>query len=694
MSEGVYRALLIGNSTFPEDPHNLFDLNGPFNDLALLRQALVDPTSGLFAPSNVRLLAERTKGEITRAVEGFFRSAGFDDTLLLYYSGHGKSDESDNLFLCGRDTSTDLLVSSGISDVEIDGMMRRSSARRFVLILDCCHSGAFKSGGLPMNLKGTGRFLLTSSRRGESSRDADDPHETSAFTRHLVDALRAGADRDGDGYVSVSEVYEHVLQALRRETKQIPQRQFDRTIGDIALARATRKAAAAPRPAPTIVPKPVLAVSPPVIELRDIGPDEELPAEIIDVYNDGEGALDWSAKSNVDWIDVVQHDTYCELRLRPRPGVNRGNVHIWDAGRGGSRTVRVLVEVRESDFSASIEVTPMKLDYGVLTRNSESPSRTLLIKKSATGDDATASADAPWVRVEQKGDVVSVSIDTGTAGELSAHVVVRSTAGDRVIPVQAIVEEGPMLKVKPTTIEFGRPTPGRIEQATISVTNGGSGELEWRHRKKGSFFSTKRGADTLTVTLVERPGNHLGSIAIHSNGGNAAVEVRARVPPKRKEPQAPKMTSGATPAATKPAFGASLGLKKGERILWRGMASSCKVPGRLRGVEERLTANRPHVVVTNKRLILAHSYAPPPTTWASIRWSEFKRVRCVDDTRPKSILGPWHRKERALVFVDFTWGSPTQFLLIETDSVADAQMIADQIAAPARLDVSFRSAWG
>jgi hypothetical protein len=42
MSDGVYRALLIGNSTFPEDPHNLFDLNGPVNDIALLREALVD----------------------------------------------------------------------------------------------------------------------------------------------------------------------------------------------------------------------------------------------------------------------------------------------------------------------------------------------------------------------------------------------------------------------------------------------------------------------------------------------------------------------------------------------------------------------------------------------------------------------------------------------------------------------------
>src|SRR6266511_2549816 len=162
MNEGVYRALLIGNSMFPKDPHNLFELKGPSNDLALLSAALVHRASGLFAKKDVRVVAEKTKREITRAVEWFYRSAGFDDTLLLYYSGHGKTDEMDQLFLCARDTSTDLLVSTGISDAEIDGMMKRSSARRFVVILDCCHSGAFKSGGLPMRLKGTGRFLLTS----------------------------------------------------------------------------------------------------------------------------------------------------------------------------------------------------------------------------------------------------------------------------------------------------------------------------------------------------------------------------------------------------------------------------------------------------------------------------------------------------------------------------------------------------
>ena len=45
----TYRALLIGNSSFPNDPQNLQPLEGPVNDVALLRDALTDPHTGMFA---------------------------------------------------------------------------------------------------------------------------------------------------------------------------------------------------------------------------------------------------------------------------------------------------------------------------------------------------------------------------------------------------------------------------------------------------------------------------------------------------------------------------------------------------------------------------------------------------------------------------------------------------------------------
>lgn len=67
-----------------------------------------------------------------------------DDLILLYYSGHGLQDEYDHLYLCAHDTRSNLLLSTAISDAEINSVMRSSAAKTFVVILDCCYSGAFK----------------------------------------------------------------------------------------------------------------------------------------------------------------------------------------------------------------------------------------------------------------------------------------------------------------------------------------------------------------------------------------------------------------------------------------------------------------------------------------------------------------------------------------------------------------------
>jgi hypothetical protein len=65
----VYKALLIGNSEFTDDPHNLPPLKGPVNDPALLLDALTDRELGLFDPTDVRLLPERSKRDIATAME-------------------------------------------------------------------------------------------------------------------------------------------------------------------------------------------------------------------------------------------------------------------------------------------------------------------------------------------------------------------------------------------------------------------------------------------------------------------------------------------------------------------------------------------------------------------------------------------------------------------------------------------------
>jgi hypothetical protein len=101
-----YRGLLIGNATFPRDPHALPDLYGPGVDIEQLKQALTDDRVGLFRTEDLQHLPDHGIQDIRERAEELFTTAAREDVLLLYYSGHGQLDERGTLYLCAKDTST------------------------------------------------------------------------------------------------------------------------------------------------------------------------------------------------------------------------------------------------------------------------------------------------------------------------------------------------------------------------------------------------------------------------------------------------------------------------------------------------------------------------------------------------------------------------------------------------------------
>ncbi len=234
---GKYRALLIGNSTYPADEHNLQSLRGPVKDIAAVNRALVDRSTGLFEDVDVTLLPEVTSNRALRMLSRFFGSADRDDVLLVYFSGHGKLDQNGRLHLCMQDTETTDLLSTAVSSTRLNEFAEASRARNVVIVLDCCHAGAFRGGDFGDAVAGPGRYVLTSCRGTQLANDATVDNGTSYFTQHLVDGLLgAAADRDQDGFVDFSDLYSYVDRQLREDGKQIPQRRVDGD-GDLPLAR-------------------------------------------------------------------------------------------------------------------------------------------------------------------------------------------------------------------------------------------------------------------------------------------------------------------------------------------------------------------------------------------------------------------------------------------------------------------------
>ncbi|MEV6634765.1 caspase family protein [Actinoplanes sp. NPDC051470] len=264
-TDGRYRAILIGNSTYPADEHNLQTLKGPVKDIAALNRALVDQQTGMFADLDVTLLPETTSHRAIRALGRFFGAAHRDDVLLFYFSGHGKLDLTGRLHLCMQDTDSADLLATAVSSARINEFAEASLARDIVIVLDCCHAGAFRGGDLPDTVAGPGRYVLTSCRGTQLANDATADNGTSVFTQQLIDGLLIAApDHDGDGYVGFTDLYTYVDRRMREIGKQIPQRRVDGD-GDVRLARcrdAEPPAVPGRTHAPADRPAPVPALAP------------------------------------------------------------------------------------------------------------------------------------------------------------------------------------------------------------------------------------------------------------------------------------------------------------------------------------------------------------------------------------------------------------------------------------------------
>lgn len=229
----MYKALLFCNSVFPDDPVKLPRLHGPRRDGLILWSALTDPVRGLFRPDDVEVLFEGSRQDMADAAERFFAEAGTTDTLLFYYSGHGRRPPS-GLILCCRDTVTSLPLATGLMGDALNKMITLSPARVIIVILDCCYSGAFKGEqALQDAFAGKGRFVIAATSASEEAKDANERGEASPFTAALVAGLSGAAAVVGD-QLTLQELAKYVEDDAGLHPR--PHENFDGT-GTIFIAR-------------------------------------------------------------------------------------------------------------------------------------------------------------------------------------------------------------------------------------------------------------------------------------------------------------------------------------------------------------------------------------------------------------------------------------------------------------------------
>jgi Caspase domain len=202
---------VVATNTYT-DP-GLRQLRAPARGADDLTQVLADPGIGGFAVTTV---IDQPAQQVRLAIEDFLHGRGTQDLLLVYLSCHGLLDAHRRLYFAATDTRKDRLGSTGVESAWILDQLEHCRARRQILIIDSCFSGAFAHGAkgeADLGLKdrfvgqGRGRVVLTASNATEYSFEGEPTDAATAgsvFTAALVQGLRTGAaDTDRDGHVSV-----------------------------------------------------------------------------------------------------------------------------------------------------------------------------------------------------------------------------------------------------------------------------------------------------------------------------------------------------------------------------------------------------------------------------------------------------------------------------------------------------------
>ncbi|MBP8132209.1 MAG: SUMF1/EgtB/PvdO family nonheme iron enzyme [Candidatus Hydrogenedentes bacterium] len=250
-------AVIIGVGNY--DDVTISDLPSAVNDARALRDRLVAMEQG-FPAANVLLLTDGeddmhapTRENMMKFLSSTLSMPGEDDTVLVYFAGHGVMAD-DQLYLLLRDATTEDVAFSGFAFAELKALLENVPAKKKILILDACHAGAGRGLGDKLSKEAlaeiesasSGTVTLTSCGEQEQSYDMSETGH-GAFTYFLLEALTGKADKDADNLISAHEAAYYTWEQTRRWAadqgfQQTPQR-TESVSGEIILARPYTPAA-------------------------------------------------------------------------------------------------------------------------------------------------------------------------------------------------------------------------------------------------------------------------------------------------------------------------------------------------------------------------------------------------------------------------------------------------------------------
>ena len=169
------------------------------------------------------------------------RKAGKEDMVIVYLAGHGATEKDDSSpdgdglekYILPHNADPKDLYASAIPMGEVSRIFQRISSEKLVFLSDTCYSGA--SGGrtilasgaranvsgafLDRLSQGKGRMIIAASNANQVSAEKDELKH-GVFTYYLLEGLGGKADFDGDGVITLDEIYRYVSIKVPQATGQ------------------------------------------------------------------------------------------------------------------------------------------------------------------------------------------------------------------------------------------------------------------------------------------------------------------------------------------------------------------------------------------------------------------------------------------------------------------------------------------
>jgi hypothetical protein len=231
-------AILLGSSRFPRDRESLPDLPAVVANVIDFERLLRDPSIAGFPSGRVhRLLDEDNASLVWERVAELSEEA--EDLLIFYYAGHGLIDSDGDLLLTLPTSTFARAEANCLRWRDVKSYVLKSSARRKLVILDCCFSGratnilGVTEEAVRRSLEAKGTVVLASSPRNEPSR-VDPEARRTVFTDALLSTIEQGIDT-GRNVVSIDELFANAKQVCRSIDAPAPERVATADANDIAL---------------------------------------------------------------------------------------------------------------------------------------------------------------------------------------------------------------------------------------------------------------------------------------------------------------------------------------------------------------------------------------------------------------------------------------------------------------------------